>query len=140
MLSAVAIVSIVLGNQKSAGKMGPKRPGKSNSSDEEIPCDIEPEVVNRYDLDYPVLSSTALPGFKEHKFWHSIGNGPGRELLISALRARTPGGGVKKKNIGHILRNRLPYFVSSTSPRLPEPCLLLIAHQRLGISQLIYSG
>jgi hypothetical protein len=93
----------------------------SGSSDDEIPGDVEPEVVNRYDLNYPVLSSTALPDFKEHKFWHSFGNDPGREFLTSALRARTSGGGVKKKNIGNILREGLPYFVSPTSIDLPRP-------------------
>jgi hypothetical protein len=87
----------------------------SGSSNEEIPGDVEPELVNCYNLHYPVLSSTALPDFKEHKFWHSFGNSPGHELLTYALRARTPGGGVKKKNIGHILCNGLPYFVSPTS-------------------------
>ncbi|KAF8199744.1 hypothetical protein K438DRAFT_1966109 [Mycena galopus ATCC 62051] len=115
-----------------------KRPTSSrpadiiDSSDDEVAPTPVVKSSPRYNFSYPKLSTTTLPAFQDHPFWHSLGNRAGRTLITFALRARTPGHGIKRKALSTAFHDGLPYFrlaVSTLDPSksIPKDITLCLA-------------
>ncbi|KAF8185789.1 hypothetical protein K438DRAFT_2154584 [Mycena galopus ATCC 62051] len=108
------------------------RPVDNADSDEDVVSAPVASTSPRYNFRYPRLSTTVLPAFQDHPFWHSFGNGPGRTLIIFALRIRTNGHGIIKNALVAALCDGLPYFclaVTSLDPdkTIPKDITLCLA-------------